>query len=98
MATPVMTHPHRAARISARIAAEKKELMERAAAIRGVSLTNFLIDSAYDRAVDTVRAHESWVLNEGQSAFVVDLLLNPPAPTEEMRHALAHYFATRTTD
>lgn len=97
MATPTLVRGHRVARISARIAADKKELMERAAAIRGVSLTDFLIDSAYDRAVTTVHAHESWTLNEAQSAFVVDLLLNPPAPSEEMRQAFAHYFATRAT-
>lgn len=48
-----------------------------------------------ERAVETVRAHDTWVLTSAQSAAFVDAILNPPAPTEEMQKSLARYLASR---
>jgi uncharacterized protein (DUF1778 family) len=78
-------------RIDARLPADTKQLIERAAVITGVTLSDFVISRAYEAAAAIVREHDTWVLSRRDSKAFVDTLLNPPAPNKALRAAAARY-------
>ena len=82
-------------RIDARLPAETKQLIERAAVITGVTLSDFVISRAYEAAAAIVREHDTWVLSRRESKAFVEALLSPPAPNKALRAAAARY-KTRT--
>lgn len=81
----------RNARLEARITAEQKDLLSRAAALVGRSLTDFVVTSAYETAVRTIREHQAMVLSERDRKVFVGALLNPPAPGARLRKAARRY-------
>jgi len=80
-------------RIDARLPAEAKQLIEYAASLSGVSITNFVVSHAYEAAQNVVREHDRWELNRSQSRAFVESILNPPAPNEALRRAAERYKA-----
>lgn len=80
-----------ATRIEARISADEKRLLEAAAQRRGMTLTAFVLSTAHDAAVRTLEtAHVVELTRQDQQRFV-DILLNPPAPSERLRAAATDY-------
>jgi len=80
-------------RLEARIAPEQKRLIERAAQLRGTSVTDFVVTELQEAALETIRDFETLRLrNEAREVFVA-ALLNPPEPNEEARKAVARYKA-----
>jgi len=75
------------ARLEARIRADQKRLFEYAAAVRGVTLTDFVIGTVHEAATRTVQEHEVMVLEGANRARFVEALLNPPAPGAALRRA-----------
>lgn len=78
-------------RIDARLPSETKEIIERAAFLSGVTLSDFVVSRAYEAAVSVVSRHEGWVLNREQSKAFCEALLNPPEPNDVLKAAAAHY-------
>jgi uncharacterized protein (DUF1778 family) len=78
-------------RLEARITREQKELLLRAAELRGLSLTDFLIDSAHRAAEATIREHTIMTLTGRDSSLFVEALLHPSTPNPTLRAAFAHY-------
>jgi uncharacterized protein (DUF1778 family) len=78
-------------RIDARLPADTKQLIERAAVITGVTLSDFVISRAYEAAAAIVREYDTWVLSRRESKAFVDALLNPPEPNKALRAAAAGY-------
>lgn len=87
MATRAEAKQPARARLEARVAPEQKALFERAAAIRGQSLTDFLVQSAQKAAEETIRTNELITLTARDTAALVEALRNPPQPTEAMLEA-----------
>jgi len=85
----------RAERVEARVTSEQKELLERAAALEGRSMTDFIITSAQEAAADTIARHELLQLSPQDQRAFVDALLNPPVPNEALRAAAARYRTAR---
>jgi uncharacterized protein (DUF1778 family) len=85
-------------RIATRVTGEHKSLFERAAALRGVSLTDFMVNAAYDAAVKTLRDSESILdLCPEDSRFFLETLLKPEAsPAHEIPRL--HQAASRLYD
>lgn len=81
----------RSSRLEARIDSEQKTLFERAAALRGCSLSNFVIASAREAAIRTIREHEVIRLTGPDRDAFISALLNPPKPTRKMREAARRY-------
>jgi uncharacterized protein (DUF1778 family) len=81
----------RAERLEARISKAQKQLFVRAAALQGRSLTDFLVTSAQEAAVETVRAHESLRLGERDRQAFVSALLSPSAPSKALLQAAKRY-------
>jgi uncharacterized protein (DUF1778 family) len=86
------TQPHKPAvktnRIATRVTDEHKALFERAACLRGLSLTDFIINSAYDAAIKTLYDSE-YVLDlfPDDARFFVENLVRPlESPEKEAPH------------
>ena len=84
-------HQQRRARLEARVSAEQKALFERAAALQGLSSTDFLVQSAQAAAEEVIRNREIITLTTRDTAVLVEALLNPPPPNEALRAALQRH-------
>jgi uncharacterized protein (DUF1778 family) len=89
-ATQIKDH-RRSQRLEARISRAQKDLFLRAAALQGRSLTDFLIASAQEAALSTVRTHDAVRLSERDREAFVSALLAPAAPAKTLRRAVKRY-------
>jgi uncharacterized protein (DUF1778 family) len=85
---PMNTQPHKPTvknnRIATRVTDEHKALFERAASLRGLSLTDFIINSAYDAAIQTLRDSESVLdLFPDEARVFVENLVRPLEAAEK---------------
>jgi uncharacterized protein (DUF1778 family) len=80
-------------RLEARVDSEQKSFFQRAAALRGVSLKEFMVVSMREAAVKTIQEHE-WILSTRDQQVLVDVLTNPPEPNAALRAAAEDYFRT----
>jgi uncharacterized protein (DUF1778 family) len=81
-------------RIAARLSPADKALFKRAAAIRGGSLTEFVVSSAREVAERTIREHDTIALTVQQTEAVLAMLDAPPEPTTYLQAAADRYRAT----
>ena len=78
-------------RLEARVTRDQKLLIERAARIRGTSVTNFVLVSAQEAAAETIKDFEVLTLRDKARETFVDALLYPPAPNAAARAAAKRY-------
>lgn len=64
-----------------------KAILMRAAALEHTSLKDFMVRNALQAAKETIAEAERMTLNAEQTRFLLDLLDNPPAPTQKLRMA-----------
>lgn len=83
----------RGERLEARITADQKALIQRAAELEGRSVTDYVVSSVQDAAKRTVEAHEVIVLSAADSRAFVDALLNPPQVNSRLRDSVRRYRA-----
>ena len=81
----------RQARIEARVSLKQKRLFERAAAIEGVTLTDFAISSMQRAATSAVQEYARIELSERNQRTFVEALMSPPEPNEALRKAAKAY-------
>jgi uncharacterized protein (DUF1778 family) len=74
-------------RLEARITREQKRDFERAAEIRGLTLTDFVVTATHQAATETIRESEVLSLRDKARDVFVNALLNPPAPSAALREA-----------
>ncbi len=79
------------ARIEARVKTEQKELFERAAAITGVTLTDFAISTMNQAAISVIQEHSTLELSIRNQRAFVNALANPPEPDQALRNAAKAY-------
>ena len=79
------------ARLEARITADQKALIERAAAYQGRTVSDFVVDTVHEAARSVIHEHEVLRLSASQSRAFVETLLNPPEPTEALQQAADEY-------
>jgi uncharacterized protein (DUF1778 family) len=79
------------ARLEARIPKAQKMLFERAAELKGQTLTDFLIDSLHNAAVKVVEEHSVMKLTLEDQRIFVEALMNPPAPNAALTKAAKRY-------
>ena len=80
-------------RLEARVTREQKSDFERAAEIRGLTLTDFVVIATHQAATETIREAEVLSLRDKAREVFVKALLNPPTPTPAMRKAVRRYRA-----
>jgi uncharacterized protein (DUF1778 family) len=78
-------------RLEARLTPEQKKRIEHAARIKGTSVSDFVVLSADDAAVRTIREQEVLTLNERAREVFANALLNPPAPSGRLAAAAKRY-------
>jgi uncharacterized protein (DUF1778 family) len=83
--------PAKTARLEARITEEQKVLLQRAAALAGRSLSDFIVSSAQEAAVRTIHDNELISLCAEECNAFVKTLLNPPEPGERLKKAAQTY-------
>ena len=81
----------KADRLEARVTPEQKQLIARAAAIRGSSVTEFIVASAQQAAAETIKDFEILTLHDKARDIFVNAVLHPPAPNEAARKAAQRY-------
>lgn len=77
----------RSDRIELRATSEEKSLLVRAAAYERLDLTSFVMRAALPAAESIVQHAERISLSERDTKRVLDLLENPPKPTEKLKRA-----------
>src|SRR5436305_7994518 len=80
-------------RLEARVTPDQKRLIERAAELRGTSVTAFVVDSAQEAATRTISEFEMLKLQDEARELFVNVVLNPPEPNEAARDAARRYKA-----
>ena len=86
-----VTRRRKRSRLEARISAEEKELLKRAAELQGCSLTEFVLRSAQEAARQTVKEHQMISLTARDTEAFVKALLKPPAPSKKLKCAAVRY-------
>jgi len=80
-----------AERLEARITREQKELFKAAAAARGISLTDFVVNSLHEAAMRTLQTRQLVELGREDQRVFVQALLRPAGPIEALRKAVRRH-------
>jgi len=75
-------------RVTARIPHANRLIIERAAAVYGATLNQFIVQSALDRAGKILEREETLHLSERDSRIFLNALENPPIPSGKLVAAL----------
>ena len=81
----------RGERLETRVTAEQKNLIERAAALQGRTVTDFVLTSVQDAARRAIEEHSQLALSVRDSEAFVDALLNPRPVNDRLRDTVRRY-------
>ena len=81
----------RAQRLETRVTAEQKTLIERAAALQGRTVTDFVLTSVQDAARQAIEEHRQLELSVRDSEAFVAALLNPTPVNGRLRETVRRY-------
>ncbi|HXT35893.1 MAG TPA: DUF1778 domain-containing protein [Chloroflexota bacterium] len=80
-------HP-KSARLQARLSPKQQELLARAAALEGRTLSQFVLTHAQAAAQKTIAEHRALALSAQDSRAFAEALLAPWSPDEELRDTI----------
>ena len=81
---PGMDKTEKMDRIDLRVTRDQKEVLSRAAALSGLSMSSFLVAKALNEAKKIVSKSESIVLSNRDRDMFCSLLKNPPKPNKNL--------------
>ena len=81
----------KSARIETRVSSEQKELIERAAAYTGRSVSEFVVAHVEVAAKKVIEEHERLRLDQTQSRILVEALLSAKKPNKNLKLAMDNY-------
>lgn len=79
------------ARLEARISPENHAIIQHAASLSGLSLTDFVISASLKAAEDAIARHDIIQLSLEQSEQFARALQNPPPPNQALKKAARNY-------
>lgn len=82
------------ARMHFRTKPHVKHAIQRAAAWSGLDDSSFVINAAYNAALETIAAHERMVVSQRDFDRMLDAIDNPPEPTDALREAFERHKRT----
>ncbi len=82
---------HKRERIAVRLTPTAKRALERAAEVSGRSLSDFVVDSAFRAARQTIEEHERLRLTGADRKVFLAALDKPPKPNKALRAAASRY-------
>ena len=83
----------RAERLDIRMTPVQKRNIERAASLRGTSVTDFVLNEVQSAAIATIKEFEGLELRDKDRQVFVEVLLNPPKPNDALKAAIARHKA-----
>lgn len=86
--------PHarvRAERLEARLTADQKSLIERAAALQGRTVTDFVLSAVQAAAIQTIADYQHINLSIRDSDAFVNAVLNPQPVNDRLRDTVRRY-------
>ena len=81
----------RGERLETRVTADQKRLIERAAALQGRTVTDFVLTSVQEAARRAIEEHQRLDLSVRDSEAFVSALLDPQPVNERMRETIGRY-------
>ena len=78
-------------RLEDRVSRAQKRFFQRAAALKGLTLTDFMIESLQTAASFAVEEHDVLKLTVEEKRKFVDALMNPPSPNKALQRAALRY-------
>jgi uncharacterized protein (DUF1778 family) len=78
-------------RIDVRLQPELKTEIERAAHIKGLTVTDFIIQNAVASARQTIREYETWTLERPDAEIFTAALMEPAALGSQLTQAAKRY-------
>jgi uncharacterized protein (DUF1778 family) len=78
-------------RIDLRLTQEQKELLERAAALKGISVSAYTLFHVLPAAKQDLDSHERLVLSERDRDLFMSVMENPPQLKGKLKSAIAQY-------
>ncbi len=83
-------------RINLRTSAETKNLLARAASLRGMSLSNFLLEAAQQLAQEVVKEHEQILLSPKDWKRFALILDDDSPPNAKLQKAMTKFKAAQS--
>ena len=74
-------------RLETRISAQQKEVIASAVAATGLSITDFVVQSAYNAALESLQRQRNWELSQQDAQLFVETLQAAPTPNDALRQA-----------
>ena len=90
-ASAIVRRSRKEARLEARVTPERKRLIARAAALRGFSVTEFVVASAQQAASNAIKEFELLTLHDHAREVFVNAVSHPPSPNKTARAAARRY-------
>ena len=78
-------------RIDVRLHPEQKTEIEKAASIKGLTMTDFIIQNAVANARQTIREHESWTLERPDAELFAKALMEPATLGPQLARVAKRY-------
>lgn len=78
-------------RLQTQVTSSQKELIQKAALIEGLSVSEYIIQKAQEAAHKTIQENERMILGEEDSRAFVEALLNPGKPNKKLIEAYQFY-------
>ena len=78
-------------RFEARISLDKKSILKSAAELCGRTLTDFVMNAAYEAAMRALQERQQLHLSAKDQDVFIHALLNPPAPSDALVKAAKMY-------
>lgn len=78
-------------RLDFKLPSEQKKVIKRASETVGMSMKDFVLSLAYERAQEVLERHNTILMNESQTLAFVDMLENPPEPNETLKEAFRRH-------
>jgi uncharacterized protein (DUF1778 family) len=78
-------------RIDVRLRPEQKSLIEKAAHIKGLTLTDFIIQNAVENAKQAIRENETWTLERPDAELFAAALAATPSLGPQLTQAARRY-------
>lgn len=78
-------------RIDVRLRTEQKAFIERAAQIKGLTVTDFIVQNAVENAKQAIREHETWMLERPDAELFAAALTGPAELGLQLNEAAKRY-------
>jgi uncharacterized protein (DUF1778 family) len=81
-------------RLEARVSIEQQHLFKRAAQLKGITLTDFIVSTLQTEATKVIHNHEILELAKEDREIFVSALLNPEIPIGRLKEAIIRFKKT----